>query len=86
MAQQQSFLDTVRKQIHSIYMIIQLLEFDNIPAINTWQLLSVLLNRLQLNRIPPRKTALFPTSSWYLLHFVTNVLHIYTIDRQSDVI
>ena len=64
MAQQQSVLGTVRKQIHSVYMIIQLPGFDNIPPINAWQLLSVLLNRLQLNRIPPRKTQLFPTSSW----------------------
>ena len=33
MAQQQSFLVTVRKQIHSVYTIIQLLVFDNIPPI-----------------------------------------------------
>ena len=64
MAQQESFLGTVRKKIHSIYIIIQLLGFDNIPPIYAWQLRSVLLNRLQLNRIPSRKTQLFPTSSW----------------------
>ena len=34
MAQQQSFIGTVRKQIHSVYTIIQLLVFDNIPPIN----------------------------------------------------
>ena len=33
MVQQQSFLGTVRKQIHSICTIIQLLVFDNIPPI-----------------------------------------------------
>ena len=37
MAQQQSFLGSVRKQMHSVYTIIQLLVFDNCPPINVWQ-------------------------------------------------
>ena len=54
MAQQQSFPSTVRKQIHSVYTIIQLLVFDNIPPINVWQFF-VLLALLQLSNVSSRQ-------------------------------
>ena len=43
MARQQSFLGTVRKQIHSVYTILQLLVFDNCNSINGWQFVLTLL-------------------------------------------
>ena len=49
MAEQQSFLGIVRKQMHSVCTIIQLLVFDNCPPINVWQFF--LFDWLQLSNV-----------------------------------